>query len=233
MLRIAMCDDEIDNIRPIAKFIESVIISKNIDAEIVIISDNMNVIADAIKENKVDILFLDIDFRNSNVNGIDFASKLRLINKNFYLVFLTAHHEYPFLAFKQKTFDYIMKPANYEIIADCICRLSNDINSNKKDYVKISHNQIISLKDIIFIEKDAMKAKIYTNSLDYIVYKTLEKFINSLPSNFIRCHKSYIINKDNVKSIDFKNKLIYMINGKKCPFGDKFVHNIQLEEFKI
>ncbi len=37
-----------------------------------------------------------------------------------------------------------------------------------------------------------------------------------LDSRFYRCHRSYIVNKHNIKEIDFKQSIVYMTNGETC-----------------
>lgn len=89
MIKIGICDDEITIIKAIAKFTESAIISTDFNAEICCMTDNQSVIYEKIKNNEIDILFLDVDFHNGGKNGIDFALELRKINKDFKLIFIT------------------------------------------------------------------------------------------------------------------------------------------------
>lgn len=65
MIKIGMCDDNLNSIKIASKLLESETIEQNLDAEISIISSNQKEIYDAIYEGKIDILFLDIDFKNN------------------------------------------------------------------------------------------------------------------------------------------------------------------------
>ena len=82
MIRIGMCDDNLTVLNGIAKILESELIEQDIDAEITIITNDQNIIYEQIKNQEIDILFLDIDFKNGK-NGVDFALELRKLNKNF------------------------------------------------------------------------------------------------------------------------------------------------------
>ena len=93
MIRIGMCDDNLTVLNGIAKILESELIEQDIDAEITIITNDQNIIYEQIKNQEIDILFLDIDFKNGK-NGVDFALELRKLNKNFYLIFVTAFQRY-------------------------------------------------------------------------------------------------------------------------------------------
>ena len=70
MIKIGMCDDNLNSIKIASKLLESEAIEQNFDAEISIISSDQKEIYDAIYEGKIDILFLDIDFKNNGKNGI-------------------------------------------------------------------------------------------------------------------------------------------------------------------
>lgn len=70
MIKIGMCDDNLNSIKIASKLLESETIEQNFDAEISIISSDQKEIYDAIYEGKIDILFLDIDFKNNGKNGI-------------------------------------------------------------------------------------------------------------------------------------------------------------------
>ena len=49
---------------------------------------------------------------------------------------------------------------------------------------------------------------------------------NSLDERFIRCHTSFIVNKDKIKEIDKKNRIAYMINGEECLISTRGIKNL-------
>lgn len=94
MIKIGMCDDDLNAVKLTARFLEAEIIEQNLDAEITLVTNNQKEIFNAIYNYELDVLFLDIDFKDKGKNGLEFAKDLRSINKNFYLVFLSAHFKY-------------------------------------------------------------------------------------------------------------------------------------------
>lgn len=224
MIRIAMCDDDIEGIHNIARIIESIIISIDMNAEIVCITDDQAEIYELIKNKQIDVLFLDIDFRNKNQkSGLDFGKDIRKIDKDFYLIFLTAHFEYVGLGYECKAFRYIMKPADKNIFEDCMIALKEDTEFNTSRFFRLNSNTVIKLSDIVYIEKDSMKANICTNKEIYTIYKSLDRLLTSMPGYFSRSHKSYIVNTNKITFIDFKNHNIQMNNGSICPIGRKYI----------
>ena len=44
----------------------------------------------------------------------------------------------------------------------------------------------------------------------------MKELESSLDERFCRCHRSYLVNKKNIKEVDFKNKIVHMVNGETC-----------------
>ena len=48
----------------------------------------------------------------------------------------------------------------------------------------------------------------------------------TLPKNFIRCHKSFIVNIDNISNISYADNIIYLKNGSTCYIGPKYKNSL-------
>ena len=219
MIKIGMCDDNLNSIKLASKLLEAEIIEQDLDAEISIISENQKEIFDSIYKNSIDILFLDIDFNNNGKNGIEFAKDLRKINKNFYLVFLSAHQRYLHLSLTTKVFDYLIKPINREIISELVSRLKDEFTTNNARFLHLNKWEFVRISDILYIEKNGKKSFVYCKDSNYTTNKGLNTLITELPTNFIRCHKSYILNKEKILSIDKKSGLAYFDKTISCPIS--------------
>ncbi len=222
MLKIALCDDNLDSIKSVKKLIESQLIEQNVNAEISITTDNQEEIEKLIKNKEIDILILDVEFKNSNVDGIEFAKKLRKLNKDFYLIFLSAHQRFLYPALVTKIFDYLIKPVNIDTVTELVSRIKEEFSGNSSMFVKINKWYSIKSDEIIYMEKSINRTNITTTKGVISCTKTLDKMQECLPRNFVRCHRSFIVNKDKIVSIDRRNKQVYLENGVSCPINDKF-----------
>jgi two-component system response regulator AgrA len=54
----------------------------------------------------------------------------------------------------------------------------------------------------------------------------MKEIEEKLDSRFYRCHKSYIVNKDNIKEVDLNNRCIYMINGEECLISTRLLKGL-------
>lgn len=222
MIKIAMCDDELTTLKPISMLLESEIIQQNFDAEITIITDKQKTVFDAIYNHEVDVLFLDVDFKNSGKNGIEFARDLRNINKDFYLVFLTAHQRYMHISFFAKVFDYLVKPINRDVLEELVNRLKHEFECDNKVFLHLNKWVSVRIDDILYIEKDGNKCKVIANQYEQSTPKTLDNLLDELPNNFCKCHRSYIVNKNKILRIDKKNSYVYFSKDTKCPINSHF-----------
>lgn len=218
-MNIAICDDELHIVKAIAKITEASIISNNFDAQVSLATTDQNLVYKGVREHEIDVLFLDVDFNNGGMNGIEFALELRKINKDFKLIFMTAHFEYVMLSFKCKTFDYILKPVDSNKITTVLKRLVADLSDTELGLLKINKDYMVRTKDILYIERNKSKATIYTKDSAYETCSSLNMLESELPDSFVRVHRSYIVNKDQIAKISKENKSIYFTDNMSCPLG--------------
>ena len=180
MIKIGMCDDNLNNINLAKSYLESEIMEQDLDAEITIVTTSQKEIFDKIYTKDLDILFLDIDFKNNGKNGIEFAKDLREINKDFYLIFLSAHQRYIQISFITKVFDFLVKPINRETIADLVSRIKDEFEFNKSVFLHLNKWKYVKTDDILFIEKFKNKSIVYTYDEQLTTTKNLSTLINEL-----------------------------------------------------
>ncbi len=226
MLNFVICDDNLNILDKIEKMLVNIFTKHNYDARVAFKSDDFNSILNYVDNNKTDVLVLDINLKQGKT-GLQIAEMVRQKNKDAYLIFTTAHLEYAMLAYKFKTFDYIAKPLMPERLEETIVRLFDDIQGLPKKYIKIDNkNTIIDENEINCIKRDGMKLVFHTSERDYEVYSSFNKIQDGLPSNFVRCHKSYVVNINNVTNVDPVENKLYFQENDFCDIGPKYKKDI-------
>ena len=234
MVNFVICDDEINMLNKMCYLFEKSFFKNNYDAEIVLKTTDYKTLLSYINTNKVDVVILDIEFKNSNNNnGIEIAKEIRKINKNCYLIFATSHFEYILQAYQLKTFDYLIKNAiSLDTVSNTLSRLFDDISNANSLFFRIDNKgSFIDLNDVQFIEKIGMKLIYHTSQNTFETYNSFSKIENKLPNNFVRCHKSYIANINNIIHISFSDNTILFRNSSSCYIGPKY-KNILMEMIK-
>lgn len=230
MLSFVLCDDNLNILNKLSKMLENLFIKHNIDASVTYTSDKAEDIYTYVQNNHTDVIILDINLK-SNVSGIDLAEKIRKNNKDIYIIFSTAHLEYSLIAYSVKTFDYLPKPITMERLEVTLLRLLEDREKSTKNFIHIDNKTVIDENEIDYIKRDGMKLIFYTDKRTYETYSSFNKVKNILPDNFVRCHKSYIANINNIYDIKSNTNTILFNNNNSCYIGPKYKNNI-MEVFK-
>lgn len=222
MLGFALCDDNVLILNRLCKMLESIFITHNVQASVVFKTGSAEEMLEYTQSNKVDVLILDISLKSS-LNGCDLADIIRKNNKNIYIIFTTAHLEYALLAYKYKTFDYLPKPITEEKLEETILRLVDDISSAPSKFLKLNNNKtIINQDEVNYIKKDGMKLVFCTNNRNYEIYSSFNKIESCLPNSFVRCHKSFIANIDNITDIKPSQNTVLFGHNEQCYIGTKY-----------
>ena len=135
------------------------------------------------------------------------------------------------LAYQVKTFDYIPKPVTPERLETTLIRLFDDVTNSPNKFINIGNKTLIKQDDIQYIKKDGMKLIFYTDKQKYETYNSFTKVQAQLPNQFVRCHKSYIVNINNVSNVESNTNTILFDGPNKCYIGPKYKNNF-MEVFK-
>ena len=232
MLNFVICDDNENSLSKFSKMLNLVFENNNLDGQILLSTPNAYDALNFIAKNTIDVVILDIDLQ-ADISGLDLAQRIRKINKNAYIIFATAHLEYLIMAYKCKTFDYLPKPITLNNLESTIIRLYNDVKIAEKQtsYIKINNKDtLLNANLVYFIQKDNSRLIFKTATTEYSTYSSFNKVQPNLPSNFMRCHKSYIVNMTNIEKIDKDTIFFDSTNVLKCYIGHFYKKNF-LEVF--
>ena len=228
MLEIYICEDSAKQREFVTNFIKDYCIFRNLDADVVLSSpDPTEILSHYKKALGIALFFLDIDLK-AKINGIELAVKIREQNKKAAIAFLTTHSEMTLLTFEYKieALDFIIKDNQDNIkrkIAECInttLARHTAANNNKSVRVTVEDKVIIlDMDEIIFVETTQVRhqLRLYTKRRVLEFNGELKAMEEQLDERFIRCHKSFIINKDKVKEINKTENTVTMSNGSVCP----------------
>ncbi|GAA4910901.1 LytTR family DNA-binding domain-containing protein [Mucilaginibacter defluvii] len=178
--------------------------------------------------NPVDLIFLDIQM--PGVNGIEFA---RTIPRDTLVIFTTAFHEFASESYEVDAIDYLIKPVKLERFQKAVekagtyCKLfhteqtKSNIETITTDYIFVKSERRIfkvHFSDILYIEGLKDYVIIYLLNQKVITLMNIKTIHELLPkSSFVRVSKSYIINVNNIDSVD--NNTVY-IRESEIPIGN-------------
>ena len=172
---------------------------------------------------KPDIILLDIELENNTINGIEVAKRIYKKHKESYMVFVTGYSGYAVESFAVHPFGYILKPINIPEFTNLIKEIVSEITTRKSQYSNIlicqDKNQEVHIKknDIVFIEVMNHISYIHIGNNRIIeINWPLDKIQDHLSSQFLRVHRSYIVNLDKIDSISEVLDRSYQIKFVDC-----------------
>lgn len=185
-----------------------------------------------IRENKVDLIFLDIQM--PELSGLEFA---RILPKETKIIFTTAFSQYAIEGYKANAVDYLMKPISYDDFLAGANRALDWFNSLHQSentsgdrfiFVKSDYKLVkIMFDDILYIEglKDYVRIYLTGNREPIMSLMNMKKIEESLPRpEFMRIHRSYIVHMKNIDGVD---RLRVVIGNAVLPISDSYKSKLQ------
>lgn len=180
---------------------------------------------DFLIDNYIDLIFLDIQM--PEVTGFAFLSSL---NKPPMVIITSAYTEYALESYEYHVIDYLLKPFRFERFVKAVNRVIDLVNNPKQEAVS-SYPPNFSCKvdgkpaefeyaDILYFESSGNYVKIHLDKRYYLTPFTTHEVEKKLPpGQFIRTHKSFIVNMD---AITKASDDIIFIKSNQLPVGKTY-----------
>ncbi|WP_086350863.1 LytR/AlgR family response regulator transcription factor [Candidatus Enterococcus clewellii] len=233
MLTVFICEDDPIQRLLYKDIIERHIIMEELNMKLTVTTDNPLDILQYLDKNAFNtgIYFLDIDL-NHSLSGLELAMEIRKRDSLGKIIFVTTHDEFAPLTYRYKieALDFIEK-TNIEDTAfrlkECLTFISErqSLNSDQKKQVIIKRGkqtQFINFSDILFFETTGKAHRLYVHTkTGKIEFYGKIKEMENHGDIFIRVHKSYVVNLENIKKIDNERYELEMVNGQRCAIAPK------------
>ncbi len=177
-------------------------------------------------ENSIDLLLLDLNLKGRN--GFDLLKNN--VAAGYHTIIISAYAEKAIDAFQYGVLDFVAKPFTIERLSKAFDRI---LDKSQRNYYgcrylsikKLGVIELIALPDISHIQADGHYSLIHlVNQIEMSALhsKSIEKIMQLLPGNFLRVHRSYLVNMNNVNKLLIQPGSQYAVklnSGVEIPVG--------------
>ncbi len=223
-IRCLIADDE-----PIAREIVKNYVERTPVLELVATCKDAFEVLEVLKKERIDLIFLDI-----NMPSLSGISLLKSLPNRPKVILTTAYPEFAVEGFELAVDDYLLKPISFERFFQAVMKvqfsLSNQEVSGRSDaepqqeqspiFVKSDKKLVRVLPEEIYcVEAYGNYIKIHADSI-ILTPQVMTDFIEKLPNQFVRTHKSFVVNSNHIKSLE--GNMIFLTNDKEIPISRSY-----------
>lgn len=201
-LNIAIVEDNREDADLLKKYVTAYLRGKDCECAIELFG-NSDIFVN-LMSSKYNLVFLDIEM--PNVSGMEIARKLRAVDKNVTIVFVTAMAQYAVEGYEVNAFDYIVKPVSYDIFKIKFKRILDSLRLSSDDEIWIKAVGLcvkrINISQIKYVEVVKHDCVYHTEQGDYKVTTSMQKVFEELKAySFALCGQGYLVNLKYVSEV--------------------------------
>ena len=212
MVKIAIVEDERAYQEQFFAYVKKYEAESGERMEISIFSDGYEIVE---KYNaSYDIIFLDIQL--VVMDGMETAKKIRKLDENVILIFITNMAQYAIQGYEVNALDYVLKPVSYFAFSQELDKAVKKIKLRKGNSLMLLQDKGVvrlRLEQIWYLESQGHHIIVYTEKGNYTFRKTMKEMEKKLDKDgFVRCNSGYLVNLRYVEEV---NENIVTVAGEK------------------
>lgn len=205
MIKIAVCDDEPAMARELSNRLSAYFKEKGLPDFCVECFSSGEALGRALLESGRDFDLIFLDIRMQKPDGMETARLLRRQGNRSLLIFVTVLQECVFGAFEVEAFDYLLKPLDGDRFVRTMDRALHALTGAASNSILVRHGAsctVVPLERLLFCEVQGRELYLHRIDQDTLQCRErLENFAQRLDERFFRCHRSYLVNLDQVRGI--------------------------------
>ncbi|MGL5977967.1 MAG: LytR/AlgR family response regulator transcription factor [Erysipelotrichaceae bacterium] len=225
MYKLAICDDNPQEVAILKQKVNQYITSRSVQIEVETFTDGVQFFHHHF-EGKYDIILLDIYLGRRT--GIEIAKAIRKRDKDVIIIFITTSLSHAIESYEVKALNYLLKPVGEEKLFPCLDDCLKLVHKEQEGLIVTSagKTEFIPVTSIEYLESIGHKVVIHTTYMNFVVYEKLDKLQERLQQDFfIRTKQSFLVNMNFIQSIE-GNKII-MKNGDIVTIRHSYIKEVK------
>lgn len=222
-LKISLCDDEPNQLSQMKTLLHEWSTNKHTEIETHEYNGAEHFLFDY-EVSTCDLLLLDIEMHK--INGMGLAKTLRAKGDMLPIVFITGFSEYISDGYDVEALHYLLKPVKKEKLFEVLDRFLTKCQTSAQLLLSCEDGTVrISEDDILYLEAMGKKTHLYLSDGGMLVCTCgISKLTKELSSDFISCHRSYLIHLCFICSIS--KTAVTMDNGQELPLSRRLYESV-------
>lgn len=222
-MRIAIVEDDIQFAGTVEKVIRDFFAAKKEAVEIRCI-EGTTLLGELNVQKDYDVYLFDVEM--PGMNGLELARKVRFMDADARIIFLTSYEEYALRSIRIGAYYYILKESYQKELFMILERIGREEEENRKDYYIIltkSHGYKVLMDNILYLTKEKKYAFFQClNGGVYTERDSLENIYKRLPQErFIMIERGIIVNMKHITQ--FAGLEVTMRDGKTLPVSRRMI----------
>ena len=228
--RIAICDDEQNQIEYITSIVTSWSNHKGHSCEIRTFASAEAFLFEYEEDKAYDILLLDVEMKS--MNGIELAKRIRKDNNRAEIIFITSHFEFVGEGYEVDALHYLIKPISVEKLTQVLTKAAEKLSVEPPSVVISCEGETVKLyeSDILYVESFLHYIVIHTKDNEYKIKENISVFENKVSDVFYRIHRSYLVSLKYITrisrtSVNIGNTELPLSRGKYDNINRAFIEH--------
>ena len=201
MIRIALVEDEAEVRAQLQGYVQRHTRQYGTEFAVTEFADGMELLDDY--RPVYDILFLDVEMKH--LDGMETARRVRELDKDVIIVFITNMAQYAIGGYAVGALDYVLKPVPYFAFSQQLQKALGQLKKREQHYLAVAVDggmRRLDAAEIYYLESEGHKVHFYIEKEDFVVPGTLKNYEEKLVGRaFARCNSGYLVNLAQVSGV--------------------------------
>lgn len=225
MIRIAIVEDDAHDRKELEKCLHRYEEEKKLKFSIRVFQDGEDIVTDYTAD--YDLILMDIEM--AFLNGMKTAEKIRKLDSDVMIIFITNMPQYAIQGYKVNALDYMLKPISYFSFSESLKRALLRVKNEEKEYITIAlkgGKMKLDISKICYVEVQDHLLIYHTTEGEFVTKGTIRDAEGQLDQKkFFRCNRCYLVNLEYVENylgngITVHKDMIQVSRGRRKPFLD-------------
>ena len=201
MIRVAIVEDEAEIREQLMGYVQRYTRQYGTAFEVKTFADGLEILEDY--RPAYDLILLDIEMKH--LDGMETARRIRELDPEVMLVFITNMAQYAIRGYAVGALDYVLKPVPYFAFSQQLQKALGQLEKRERHYLAVAVDggmRRLDAAEIYYLESEGHKVHFYTEKENFVVPGTLKNYEEKLVGRaFARCNSGYLVNLAQVQAV--------------------------------